>query len=144
MVRSVARSELGTKRTCPVTGRKFYDLGKDPIISPYTGQVVPITAAVSVVASRGRAAAAAAQPRAAEPSEELLDPEAGDVELVSLEDADEDTEGKKSSVGDADVDGDDEDDIVADDDATFIEDDEDSDDDVSDLIDSDISDDEET
>jgi uncharacterized protein (TIGR02300 family) len=27
---------LGTKRTCPETGKKFYDLGKDPIVSPYT------------------------------------------------------------------------------------------------------------
>jgi uncharacterized protein (TIGR02300 family) len=47
----VSKAELGTKRICPVTGRKFYDLGKEPIISPYTGQIVPIVAPVS----RGRA-----------------------------------------------------------------------------------------
>jgi uncharacterized protein (TIGR02300 family) len=30
----VAKAELGTKRICPETGRKFYDLGKTPVISP--------------------------------------------------------------------------------------------------------------
>jgi hypothetical protein len=38
----VAKSDLGTKRICPTTGKKFYDLGKTPVISPYTGEVVPI------------------------------------------------------------------------------------------------------
>ena len=38
----MAKAELGTKRVCPTTGRKFYDLNKDPVISPYTGEVVPI------------------------------------------------------------------------------------------------------
>src|SRR5205814_3141458 len=37
---TVAKAELGTKRVCPVTGRKFYDLNKDPVISPYTGEIV--------------------------------------------------------------------------------------------------------
>lgn len=34
----VAKPDLGTKRTCPETGKNFYDLNKDPIVSPYTGQ----------------------------------------------------------------------------------------------------------
>ena len=38
----MAKAELGTKRICPETGRKFYDLNKDPVISPYTGKVVPV------------------------------------------------------------------------------------------------------
>ena len=38
----MAKSELGTKRVCPDTGRKFYDLNKTPVVSPYTGKVVPI------------------------------------------------------------------------------------------------------
>ena len=41
----MAKPELGTKRTCPVTGRKFYDLNKDPVISPYSGEIVPIVVA---------------------------------------------------------------------------------------------------
>jgi len=28
----------GVKRVCPETGQRFYDLQKDPIVSPYTGK----------------------------------------------------------------------------------------------------------
>lgn len=34
--------EWGTKRICPTTGKRFYDLNKRPIISPYTGDVVEL------------------------------------------------------------------------------------------------------
>lgn len=34
--------EWGTKRLCPTTGKRFYDLNKDPIVSPYTGEVVVV------------------------------------------------------------------------------------------------------
>ncbi|TIV64649.1 MAG: TIGR02300 family protein, partial [Mesorhizobium sp.] len=37
----MAKAELGTKRVDPETGRKFYDLNKDPIVSPYTGKSYP-------------------------------------------------------------------------------------------------------
>jgi len=37
------KDEWGVKRLCPTTGRRFYDLGKDPVISPYTGEVVDLT-----------------------------------------------------------------------------------------------------
>lgn len=36
------KEEWGTKRVCPTTGKRFYDLGRDPIVSPYTGEVVTI------------------------------------------------------------------------------------------------------
>lgn len=36
------KEEWGTKRVCPTTGKRFYDLNADPIVSPYTGEVVPI------------------------------------------------------------------------------------------------------
>ena len=36
----VPKEEWGTKRICPTTGKRFYDLNKDPIVSPYTGEVV--------------------------------------------------------------------------------------------------------
>src|SRR3989337_3963 len=38
---AVAKPELGTKRIDPETGQKFYDLNKDPIVSPYTGKTYP-------------------------------------------------------------------------------------------------------
>ena len=38
------KEEWGVKRICPTTGRRFYDLNKTPIISPYTGETVVIDA----------------------------------------------------------------------------------------------------
>ena len=35
-------AEWGTKRICPTTGKRFYDLNRTPIVSPYTGEVVDI------------------------------------------------------------------------------------------------------
>ncbi|SDG43349.1 TIGR02300 family protein [Celeribacter baekdonensis] len=32
--------EWGVKRVCPTTGKRFYDLNKTPIVSPYTGETV--------------------------------------------------------------------------------------------------------
>ncbi|WP_435257924.1 TIGR02300 family protein [Thioclava sp. FR2] len=39
------KEEWGTKRVCPTTGKRFYDLNRTPIISPYTGEVVDIESA---------------------------------------------------------------------------------------------------
>ena len=36
------KEEWGVKRVCPTTGQRFYDLNKDPIVSPYTGEVVEL------------------------------------------------------------------------------------------------------
>lgn len=36
------KEEWGVKRVCPTTGKRFYDLNKSPVISPYTGEVVDI------------------------------------------------------------------------------------------------------
>jgi uncharacterized protein (TIGR02300 family) len=93
----VAKPELGTKRVCPETGRKFYDLNKDPIVSPYTGKEYPIsyfeeTAQNAVIEK--------------EEEEEVAEVEAdsADVEIVSLEEADEDTSstGKSDDLPDID------------------------------------------
>ena len=135
---NVAKPELGTKRVCPVTGRKFYDLNKNPVISPYTGEVVPI----APVSARGRPEKVA--PNEAEPERETE--EAEGAEFVSLEDADAESQGKKSDVpdtGDDDIDVDD-DTGDDDDDSTFIEDDEEGDDDVTDIIGDGIEKDEES
>jgi uncharacterized protein (TIGR02300 family) len=39
------KAEWGTKRICPTTGKRFYDLNRTPIVSPYTGEVVDIESA---------------------------------------------------------------------------------------------------
>ena len=36
------KEEWGTKRLCPTTGKRFYDLNATPIISPYTGEQVVV------------------------------------------------------------------------------------------------------
>ena len=79
----MAKADLGTKRICPTTGKKFYDLNKNPVISPYTGEIVPIA---PVPPPRTRADAAA---RAAAANASSIVPEPAEAEeLVSLEEAD--------------------------------------------------------
>ncbi|ULR44048.1 TIGR02300 family protein [Rhizobium sp. K102] len=118
----MAKAELGTKRTDPETGKKFYDLNRDPIISPYTGKSYPLsffeeTSAIADVAEEDEVAE--------------VDTENTEVELVSLEDADDAAGGDDiPDMGDDDVEieGDDDDD-------TFLTPDEDDDDDdMSDII----------
>jgi uncharacterized protein (TIGR02300 family) len=140
----VAKSDLGTKRICPTTGKKFYDLNKSPVISPYTGEVVPIAPVVPPRAARGDAARAAA---AASANTAADTPEPAEVEEVSLEEADaEENTGKVKAVvpeseDDIEVDETIEDDD--DDDSTFIPDEEEGDEDVTDII-GDVGSDEET
>jgi uncharacterized protein (TIGR02300 family) len=139
----VAKSDLGTKRICPTTGKKFYDLNKTPVISPYTGEVVPIAPVAPPRMTRGAAAAAAA----AAPSMAPEAPEPAEAETVSLEEADaEENTGKvkaavPESEDDIEVDETIEDDD--DDDSTFIADEEEGDEDVTDII-GDVGGDEET
>ena len=128
----MAKSDLGTKRVCPETGRKFYDLGKTPVVSPYTGKVVPII--VAPVRSRPESAAAAARPVPVAEAETIV-PETADAEFVSLEDAEAEQQGKKPGAEGA-VAGE-EDEVEVDeslDDAAFIEEQEEGDPDVTDII----------
>ena len=137
----MAKSDLGTKRICPTTGKKFYDLNKNPVISPYTGEVVPI-APVAPPRTRGEAARATAA-AGAETTPEPAEAE----EMVSLEEADaEENTGKVKAVvpeseDDIEIDETIEDDD--DDDSTFIADEEEGDEDVTDII-GDVGGDEET
>ena len=120
----MAKAELGTKRTDPETGKKFYDLNRDPIVSPYTGKSYPLSF------FQETSAAAAAELNDEDEVQEV-DTENTEVELVSLEDADEGASGDDiPDMGDDDVEieGDDDDD-------TFLEaDEDDEDDDMSDII----------
>jgi uncharacterized protein (TIGR02300 family) len=131
----VAKPELGTKRVCPVTGRKFYDLNKDPVISPYTGQVVPIEAPVT----RGRP-----EPVRAAVPEEVEAPEVQEAEFVSLEEADAEAQGGGAKVPAGEADEEVEVDDESLDDAAFIVPEEEEDDDVADIIGGDIEDEEES
>jgi len=83
---TVAKPELGTKRIDPETGKKFYDLNRDPIVSPYTGKSYPLS-----FFEETSAAAVLEKDEDEDVSE--VDTENTEVELVSLEDADEDASG---------------------------------------------------
>ena len=74
-------AEWGTKRICPTTGKRFYDLNKDPIVSPYTGEVV------SVDSNKGRTMVADAQDAQTKKMEEA---EAEAEEVVLEDDVDVD------------------------------------------------------
>lgn len=120
----MAKPELGTKRIDPETGKKFYDLNRDPVVSPYTGKSYPLSffAETSI---------AAVLEKAEEEEVAEVDTENTEVELVSLEEADDEATGGEEipDLGDDDVD------IGDDDDDTFLEQDEDEDDDdMADLI----------
>jgi uncharacterized protein (TIGR02300 family) len=41
-VNLMPKEDWGTKRLCPTTGKRFYDLNKTPPVSPYTGEVVSL------------------------------------------------------------------------------------------------------
>ncbi len=138
----MAKAELGTKRVCPETGRKFYDLNKNPVISPYPGKLVPVETPVArarpepapPIAPVVRPAAAAPPP----PAEEIVAPEPQEAETVSLEEADAEAAGAKGPVATAEPD---EEEVEMDetlDDATFIEEQEEEDADVTDIIGGDI------
>ncbi len=138
----MAKTELGTKRVCPETGRKFYDLNKDPVISPYTGKVVP----VETPTARARPEPAAPRPTAAPvPAEEIVTPEPQEAEFVSLEEADAEAQGAKAPVETTEPDVEEEVEIDESlDDAAFIEEQEEEDADVTDIIGSDIENEEES
>ena len=120
----MAKTQLGTKRTCPETGKKFYDLGKDPIVSPYTGIAYPLTAFEQV----------RREARVEDEEETELETAVAvdTVEFVPLEDADADEKEPADDLpdlGDDDVD-------LGDDDAddTFLEEEEEDDDNMADIL----------
>lgn len=122
----MAKAELGTKRIDPETGKKFYDLNKDPVVSPYTGKSYPLSFFAE------SSAAAVLEKTAEEDEVAEVDTETTEVELVSLEEADDEAAAGGEEIPDL---GDDEVDIGDDEDDTFLEQDEDEDDDdMADLI----------
>ena len=121
----MAKPELGMKRQCQNCGAKFFDLSRDPIVCPKCG-----TTFQPVALSRAPARAAA--------SDDDAEAEVGNVELVSLEDADA---GDDKAVVSTDDDIEIEDDVA---DETFLEEEEGDADDVAGLIDGDLEDDEES
>ena len=81
----MAKADLGTKRHCPNCGAKYYDLNRNPIIFPRCGTPFEVP-----TGRGGRPSPAVAA--VVEPEVEEVVPEA-DVEVISLEQADEEAAG---------------------------------------------------
>lgn len=94
------KEEWGTKRVCPTTGKRFYDLNADPIISPYTGEEVTIDT------GKTRTMVADAEDAQSKKMEDISDDD--DLVLDDDDDADADVD-----LGDDVLDDDDDDDDVS-------------------------------
>ena len=88
------KEEWGVKRVCPTTGKRFYDLNKNPIVSPYTSEVVELdTSKTRMIAADAEDMSSKANKTADLESEDVvLDEEDVDVDLGDdlLEEDDED------------------------------------------------------
>lgn len=77
------KEDWGTKRLCPTTGKRFYDLNRTPVVSPYTGEVVDIESA------RRKLAAAVIARVAPEKDDALVDDLEADDDLLEATVADD-------------------------------------------------------
>jgi uncharacterized protein (TIGR02300 family) len=137
----VANPALGTKRLCASCRAKFYDLNKHPIHCPKCGTVYEVVVATRSVRAAGPVTARPSVPK------EAPAPEPQEVETVSLEAADAETQGvaKKPAPAEARIEEDagiEEEEVEMDesldDDDTLIEEQEEEDADVTDIIGGDI------
>ena len=105
------KEEWGTKRVCPTTGKRFYDLNQNPIVSPYTGEVVEVdNAKARMIAADAEDAATAKSKKAMENDDEVvLDDDDVDVDLGDdlLEDEDDDDDVSLDEIADVASDDDD-------------------------------------
>jgi uncharacterized protein (TIGR02300 family) len=119
----VAKPELGSKRLCASCAAKFYDLNKTPITCPKCG--TPFGVVPETPRARFDKRAAAREP-------EVEAEEVEEAELISLEEADAEAQGKQDEDEEADE--------AIEDDAEdpIIEQEEEEDTDVSEIIGGDI------
>jgi uncharacterized protein (TIGR02300 family) len=97
------KEEWGVKRVCPTTGKRFYDLNKDPIISPYTGEMVePETGKTRMIAADAEDAATLKSKQSKEEETVLEEEDDIDVDLGDdvLEDDDDDDDVSLDEIAD--------------------------------------------
>jgi uncharacterized protein (TIGR02300 family) len=136
----MTKPELGTKRLCASCRARFYDLNKTPITCPKCGMPFEIVPTTTRPRFDQRAAVRKPEPETEEVQE---------AEMISLEDADAEVQGKKGPVPTEDAeaieDVETDETIEAEDEETLIEEaDEEEDTDISEIIGEDIKDEEET
>ena len=121
---ALATQDRGTKREDPETGKKFYDLNRDPIVSPYTGKSYPRSFfEQNAVARKGRDDEESEDEE--NEIEEVTVAAPDEPEVISLEDADAEEAGEDNGEEIPDIeDAEDVEDIGGDDEDTFLEEDE--------------------
>ena len=124
----MASSDRGTKRTDPETGKKFYDLNMDPIVSPYTGKSYPRSYFEQVLATKTAPAAARKVVDEDETEDEEEIEDAAAPEIVSLEDADAEESGEEEIPNTEDVDVEVDEELADDEEDVFLEEEDDDDD----------------
>lgn len=129
----MVKIELGTKRTCPSCAARFYDLLRNPIVCPKCGTTF---VAAAILPSKGDYPGAA-PPAPPKPREvEVNEVVPADVELVSLEDAEEPDTPDDETAGIEDVDlGEEAETTEGEEDDTFLVVEEEEGDNVTGLID---------
>ena len=89
------KEEWGVKRVCPTTGKRFYDLNKSPIVSPYTNDVVELDQNKNRMIAADAADMSSRRDKEADVDSEdiVLDEDDVEVDLADdiLEDDEEDT-----------------------------------------------------
>ena len=88
------KEEWGVKRVCPTTGKRFYDLNKSPIVSPYTNEVVELDQNKNRMIAADAADMSTLRDKEAEVDSEdiVLDENDDDVEVDLADDILEDDE----------------------------------------------------
>lgn len=88
------KEEWGVKRVCPTTGKRFYDLNKSPIVSPYTNEVVELDQNKNRMIAADAADMSTVRDKEAELESEdiVLEEDADDVEVNLADDILEDDE----------------------------------------------------
>jgi uncharacterized protein (TIGR02300 family) len=121
---ALARDIRGTKREDPETGKKFYDLNKDPIVSPYTGKSYPRSYFEQTSSRRAAVERDEEQEEEEEVEVEVAAPVVApeEPEVISLEDADAEEAAPEEEIPDVE-DVEEVEDIGEDEDA-FLEEDE--------------------
>jgi uncharacterized protein (TIGR02300 family) len=115
--RDVVDKSLGTKRTCPACGKRFYDLNKDPVECPYCGETFTVE---PILPSRQDTQEMKPEEAAPETVEEPMEELVSEGDELAAEDVEE-----AEAVADVDL-GDVEDVPVDPDEGPFLEDDADA------------------
>src|SRR5690606_36964105 len=92
--KALANQNRGTKREDPDTGKKFYDLNRDPIVSPYTGKSYPRSYFEQNVSTRKAGRDDDETEEEELEVEEVVVASSDEPEVISLEDADAEEAGE--------------------------------------------------